>query len=451
MRVCELTGNRCSNRFFERCLLNKVSCHTVFHHQVLHRAVPHHTVPCSKISCSNMSCHKISCSKMFLPNKRSIIAALLVCALLVCAMLACSATLVAQQRFVDEEIEIPFLYPDPRTVGVHPYLMRGRPAGAISVNRYAGVSEQERQERILWEQYIQELGLFVPEQPLCPLCVDDPMTPCRRCRLCVAGFPCERTLCRHCVQPRSRNMPSSCDLTAGDEPCGTCDSCREHRSDPCPHGNAGFGPRGEFNPYNEPRLFSVIPRPILDWHNNGARKFPVYYNPAPFYRPTWNPSTFTAYNRPFTFRWSCRLCYRTPCGCNEPGVAGQVSYAFSCRFCNRNPCACTAEICNVTRDLDPRRISQALAAMREEAELERLQLSDTPTTPPVLPTSALTPSAHTPPPLTPTDNNRGIPVDSLFEDAPPLLPGVGGAPEINEQVPPATPRLAPLHVPAPAG
>ena len=313
--------------------------------------------------------------------------------------LAWSTALIAQQQFVEKEI--PFLYPDPRTVGVYPYVMQGKPAGAISVNRYGGISEQERQERIQWEQHQQAHGLPGDEQPSCPLCVDNPMTPCKTCKMCVAGFPCEKTLCRHCVQPRSKNMSNSCDLTAGDEPCGTCDSCRERRSDPCEHADTGYGPKGEFNPYNEPRLLSVIPRPILDWHNNGARKFPVYYNPAPYYRPNWNPSTFAGYARPFTFRWSCGLCFKDPCGCNTPGVAGQISYAFSCKFCNRNPCACTAEICNVTKTLDPIGIAQALAVMREEAEgSQPEELSVTSPTPETIPSG----------------NGGGIPVESLFED-----------------------------------
>ena len=360
------------------------------------------------------------------PRKRNIIVVFLTF-----VVLTCGATLVAQQQFVEEEM--PFLYPDPRTVGVHPYIMQGRPPGAISVNRYAGISEQERQDRILWDQLMQEMDLPGLEQPPCPLCVDDPMTPCRRCRLCIAGFPCERTLCRHCVQPRSKNMPSACDLTAGDEPCGTCDSCREHRSDPCAHGNDGFGPRGEFNPYREPRFLSVIPRPILDWHNNGARKFPVYYNPAPFYRPTWNPSTFAAYNRPFTFRWSCGLCFRDPCGCNAPGIAGQVSYAFSCKFCNRNPCACTQEICNVTSALDPRGIAQALEVMREEEEANRPQLPQLE----ILDTPPRTSALGTPP----AGDGGGIRIDNLFDDDAPIFP------EVGEQVSPTSPRPSPLNVP----
>ena len=298
---------------------------------------------------------------------------------------------------------MPFRYPDPRSIGVRPFIMQGEPARAVAPDRQAGISEQERQQRILWEQHMQKMGMQENEQPPCPLCLEDPMTPCRTCKLCLAGFPCEKTLCRHCVQPRSKNMSSSCDLTAGDEPCGTCDSCREHRSDPCEHADTGYGPRGEFNPYREPRHLSVIPRPVLDWHNNGARKFPVYYNPAPHYRPTWNPSSFAAYNRPFTFRWSCGLCYRDPCGCDTPGMAGQVSFAYTCKFCNRNPCACTQDICNVTKDLDPKGIATALETMNEEASTPRpLEIVDT------LPLTM--PSAT-------SGADGGIQVDSLLGDA----------------------------------
>ena len=207
----------------------------------------------------------------------------------------------------------------------------------------------------------------LPTEPVkkCPLCETSPKTPCGECKLCNAGFPCERTLCRHCVQPRSMFMCNFCDLSAGDEPCGTCDACREHRSDPCEHADDGHGPRGEFNPYHEPTIGATLPRPLVDLFNNGARKFPVYYNPAPYYRPHWNPSLFAGYARPFTFRWSCELCAKDPCDCAKSPYAGQVSYAYSCKFCNRNPCACAADICNVTKPLDPEGIAKSLADQNE--------------------------------------------------------------------------------------
>jgi hypothetical protein len=201
-------------------------------------------------------------------------------------------------------------------------------------------------------------------------------------------------------------MGNSCDLTAGDEPCGTCDACREHRSDPCEHADNEYGPRGEFNPYREPRFLSVIPRPILDAYNNGARKFPVYYNPAPYYRPTWNPSTFAGYARPYTFRWSCPLCFQDPCGCDRPGMAGQVPYAYTCKFCRRNPCACTVEICDVNKPMDPIGISSALSEMREEGGGQRPQAEEIPDT---ASSSPAAPSGSSP-------SGGGTRVDELFDD-----------------------------------
>lgn len=258
---------------------------------------------------------------------------------------------------------VPFDYPDPKTVGVAPLHIHGKvPAANLQhQDRYAKISEAEIARRIYEEKcQCEEIEGFTDG---CPLCKDDPKTPCGKCKMCLAGFPCEKTLCRHCVQPRSMDMGNSCDLTAGDEPCGTCDACREHRSDPCEHADDGWGPRGEFNPYKEPRPFAVLPRPVVDLFNNGARKFPVYYNPAPYYRPHWNPSMFAGYARPFTFRWSCPLCHKAPCECDTPGMAGQVPYAYTCKFCNRNPCACAQDICDVNQPMNPKGISTALAEM----------------------------------------------------------------------------------------
>lgn len=270
--------------------------------------------------------------------------------------------------------EVPFSYPDPRTVGIIPPVISGHAPIPVTEHRYAGVSEQERVARILQDQCDEIEGFGKREQPPCPLCENDPKTPCGKCKMCLAGFPCEKTLCRHCIQPLSKNMGNNCDLTAGDEPCGTCDACREHRSDPCEHADDGYGPLGEFNPYHEPRLLSAIPRPILDVYNNGARKFPVYYNPAPYYRPTWNPSIYTGYARPFTFRWFCENCHKDPCVCNTPGIAGQVSYGYACKFCHRNPCACATEICNSNKEMDPVGIAQSLKDMREDAIVKPTEL-----------------------------------------------------------------------------
>ena len=351
------------------------------------------------------------------------------------ALLTYSAVGVAQQK----EEEVPFLYPDPRTVGVHPYVMQGKAPGPVTANRYAGVSEQERHLRILHDMCEQDIEGFPVqkyEQPPCPLCEENYQTPCGQCKLCLAGFPCERTLCRHCVQPRSKNMGNSCDLTAGDEPCGTCDACREHRSDPCEHADDGYGPRGEFNPYKEPRLLAVIPRPILDTYNNGARKFPVYYNPAPYYRPTWNPSLFAGYARPYTHRWSCALCFKDPCICDTPGLAGQISYAFTCKFCNRNPCACAAEICDVTKPMDPRGVAQALADMKEgTGGVQPMEIPET-TSLPQSPTSGASDSDA--PPI-----GGGTRVDILFDDGSPVIP------EDTPTPPTSQPRPI-LEVPAPA-
>jgi hypothetical protein len=172
---------------------------------------------------------------------------------------------------------------------------------------------------------------------------------------------------------------------------------------------------------------SVIPRPILDLHNNGARKFPVYYNPAPYYRPTWNPSTFAGYARPFTFRWSCPLCFKDPCTCSTPGLAGQVSYAYTCKFCNRNPCACTQEICDVTKALDPVGVAQALAEMNEEPGAQPVELLSSSIT-------SSTPAG---------ENSGGLQVESLFDDDDSMV-----APEADEPSPPARQRPS-LDTPTP--
>ncbi|MDR0871532.1 MAG: hypothetical protein LBN39_12145 [Planctomycetaceae bacterium] len=293
-------------------------------------------------------------------------------------------------RYVQAD-PVPFDYPDPRTVGTAPYLIQGKAPVVVNrhqhPDRYAGVSEAEIQRRLYEEQcQCDEIeGFSEAKDRKCPLCENDPATPCivkrcgkcegcknnrpceKWCKMCQTGFPCEKTLCRHCVQPRGMNMGNNCDLTAGDEPCGTCDACREHRSDPCEHADDGWDIHGQFNPYKEPRLLSRIPRPILDEWNNGARKFPVYYNPAPYYRPHWNPSLFTGYARPYTFRWSCPLCHKDPCDCANPGYAGQVPYAYTCKLCNRNPCACAQDICNVNKAVNPKGVSAELARMNEES------------------------------------------------------------------------------------
>ncbi|MDR1485303.1 MAG: hypothetical protein LBT09_10825 [Planctomycetaceae bacterium] len=265
-------------------------------------------------------------------------------------------------------------YPDPRSIGTLPYARGGISPAPYNFDRSAAVPEHEAHQRYHIDEARKQAGQPPLNAADCPLCKDDPKTPCGNCPKCQKGYPCERTVCRHCVQPVSRNLNNFCDLTAGGEPCGTCDSCREHRSDPCGHADDGRGPHGEWNPYKQSRIFSVIPRPILDEWNNGARKFPVYYNPAPYYRPYWNPSLYTGYARPYTFRYTCPVCSDGVCKCNKPPFAGQVPFAYACKFCNRNPCACAEDICDANEEMQPSGRSIALDAAR--AKSTRIQDAD---------------------------------------------------------------------------
>ncbi len=201
----------------------------------------------------------------------------------------------------------------------------------------------------------------------CPLCESGFTLPCGKCANCKAGFPCEYAPCRHCVQPRDLNTCSFCDLTAGDEPCGTCDACMEHRSAPCEHADDGHGPKGEFNPYHQSPLFATPSRLKTGFFNNGAHRFPIYYNPAPYYRPTWNPAMFGGYMRPFTFRWVCEYCHYEECQCVTGPRAGQTVYGYNCKVCGRNPCACAFDICKVNKDMKPDDIRQGLQKMAEDA------------------------------------------------------------------------------------
>jgi hypothetical protein len=266
-------------------------------------------------------------------------------------------------------------YPDPQSIGrITPYSRGGIGATHYDSDRVGAIPEEEVHHRYHVDQTRQQLGQPPVTAAECPLCKDDPKTPCGECKKCKLGYPCERTVCRHCVQPLSRDMNNFCDLTAGGEPCGTCDSCREHRSDPCEHADDGHGPHGEWNPYKEPRLFSVIPRPILDEWNNGARKFPVYYNPAPYYRHYWNPSLYTGYARPYTFRYTCPVCSGEVCKCDKPPFAGQVPFAYTCKFCNRNPCACAEDICDANAEMKPSGRNKAVESARSEST--RIQDAD---------------------------------------------------------------------------
>lgn len=265
-------------------------------------------------------------------------------------------------------------YPDPRSIGTVPYVRGGIAPIPYSVDRHAAVPEEEVHHRF----HVDEARTLSGQPPLtaaeCPLCKDDPKTPCGKCAKCKLGYPCERTVCRHCVQPVSRDLNNFCDLTAGGEPCGTCDSCREHRSDPCAHADDGRGPHGEWNPYKQSRIFAVMPRIILDEWNNGARKFPVYYNPAPYYRPYWNPSLYAGYARPYTFRYTCPVCSEGICRCDKPPFAGQVPFAYACKFCNRNPCACAEDICDKNAEMQPSGRSNALGIARSKST--RIQDAD---------------------------------------------------------------------------
>jgi hypothetical protein len=259
-------------------------------------------------------------------------------------------------------------YPDPRRVGItKPYVRGGISPVPYGADRSAVISEEEVHHRHHVDMAREQSGLPPVTAAECPLCKDDPKTPCGNCSKCKLGYPCERAVCRHCVQPVSRNLNNFCDLTVSGEPCGTCDSCREHRSDPCDHADDGRGPHGEWNPYKQSRIFSVIPRPILDEWNNGARKFPVYYNPAPYYRPYWNPSLYTGYARPYTFRYTCPVCSDGVCRCNKPPFAGQVPFAYACKFCNRNPCACAEDICDANVEMIPSGRSSAIDAARSQS------------------------------------------------------------------------------------
>ena len=292
------------------------------------------------------------------------------------------------------------------------------------------------------------------QQAQCPLCKNNPQTPCGECKMCLAGFPCEYALCRHCVLMRSKNMGNSCDLAAGGVPCGTCDLCREHRSDPCEHADDGYERSGAYNPNQERTLGAVLPRPLVDVFNNGARKFPVYYNPAPYVRSNTNPSLFAGYQRPYTHRWSCPLCYKDPCQCTQPGFAGQVPYAYSCRFCNRHPCACAAEICNVNKEMDPKGVANTLTRAKAidantsegEALRKKMQQPTTPGTPAPIPSNA----------KPTTSPNQPSWIGDVFDDITPPGPGTSGSilekfenDEDEPRAPLRTPTRPQLDRPAP--
>ncbi|MCL2306588.1 MAG: hypothetical protein FWC43_14715 [Planctomycetaceae bacterium] len=196
--------------------------------------------------------------------------------------------------------------------------------------------------------------------------------PCGQCPSCLVFEKCDLYRAeRNCVLPNRTNSCNRCDNTIHGEPCGTCDWCRENSGlnhEPCGHQEVGIRPKTIYNPYNEPKLFSAPSRFVTDRFNNGASRFPIYYNPAPYYKETSNPSLLGGYARPFTFRYTCAQCMNQPCTCTAPGLAGQVAYAYACKLCNRNPCACAAEICNVNMALNPAGVKSQLEQMREDAK-----------------------------------------------------------------------------------
>jgi len=225
----------------------------------------------------------------------------------------------------------------------------------------------------------------------CPICKERvERVPCGCCEKCRHGETCELykpcgeclscqiyELCdlyraeRNCILPNRTNSCNRCDNTIHGEPCGTCDWCRENSGlnhEPCGHQEVGIRPKTIYNPYNEPKLFSAPTRAITNRFNNRASRFPIYYNPAPYYKETSNPSLLGGYARPFQMRYTCGECRNAPCTCTAPGIAGQVAYAFACKFCNRNPCACAAEICNVNAPLNPAGVKAQLERQREEAK-----------------------------------------------------------------------------------
>ncbi|MGL6227112.1 MAG: hypothetical protein ACRC10_10885 [Thermoguttaceae bacterium] len=197
--------------------------------------------------------------------------------------------------------------------------------------------------------------------------------PCGKCPSCLVFEKCDLYKAhRDCVLPNRTNSCNRCDLTINGEPCGSCDWCRENSDlnhELCGHQEVGLlQTKTVYNPYNECPIFSAPPRILTDRFNNRSSKFPIYYNPAPYYKSTSNPATWGAYQRPFTFRWTCELCKNDPCTCTAPGHSGQVAYAYACKFCDRTPCACTAEICNSNAPLNPKSVRSQLDELVESSK-----------------------------------------------------------------------------------
>ena len=280
----------------------------------------------------------------------------------------------------------------------------------------------------------------------CPICKEAlERVPCGRCENCKRGITCELykpcgecfscsigEKCdlyrahRDCILPSKSNSCTRCDVRINGEPCGTCDWCRENSGlnhEPCGHQEVGLlKAKTVYNPYNEPKLFSAPPRFITNRFNNNASRFPIYYNPAPYYKNMHNPSTFTGFGRPFQMRYTCEMCRHNPCTCTAPGNAGQVAYAFACKFCNRNPCACAAEICNSNMDLNPKEIHLQREKLREsekptfEAEEQVQDTADTGFTPTRPPQDDQTSTNVWDVPRAPGDNGPANAVEVLPDD-----------------------------------
>lgn len=256
--------------------------------------------------------------------------------------------------------------------------------------------------------------------------------PCGKCPSCQVFEKCDLYKAhRNCVLPNRTNSCNRCDLTINGEPCGSCDWCRENSGlnhELCGHQEVGLlQTKTVYNPYNECPIFSAPPRIFTDRFNNRASKFPIYYNPAPYYKSTSNPATWGAYQRPFTFRWTCELCKNDPCTCTAPGHSGQVAYAYACKFCDRTPCACTAEICNSNAPLNPKVVR---AQLDELAEASKPQVSGSSATGTLSPSTSTSTSTSTAPSTTTGPSTTG-------QSQPGQLPGTRTADRDNVwQTPP---------------
>lgn len=200
--------------------------------------------------------------------------------------------------------------------------------------------------------------------------------PCGKCPSCLIYERCDLYRAhRNCIVQARLNSCSRCDNAINGEPCGTCDWCQQNSGlyhEPCGHQELGiYKTRTIYNPYNERPLFSAPPRWITDRFTNRSSKFPIYYNPAPYYKNTHNPSMYGAHQRPYMGRYTCDLCRHEKCTCTAPGNAGMVAYAYACKFCDRNPCACAGEICNANATINPSMVRAQREELRKQDEAPR--------------------------------------------------------------------------------